>query len=44
MKQLQEATAGTPYATRQRLNQLIQAGKVQRKGKGMRTRYHLTGD
>ncbi len=41
MKQLQQATGGTPYATRQRLNRLIRAGKVQRKGKGMRTRYHL---
>lgn len=44
MKQLQQATGGTPHATRQRLNRLIRSGRVQRKGKGMRTRYHLAGD
>ena len=41
MRQLQKATGGTPYASRQRLNRLIRAGRVERRGEGMRTRYHL---
>ena len=40
MKDLTGRTGETAYAVRQRLKRLIAAGLVQRKGKGMRTRYH----
>ncbi|MCP3963352.1 MAG: winged helix-turn-helix transcriptional regulator [bacterium] len=40
MKELTSRIGETAYAVRQRMNRLIEAGVVQRKGKGMRTRYH----
>ncbi len=41
IRQLQRSTGGKPTTLRTRLNRLIAGGRVQRRGKGMRTRYHL---
>ena len=41
MKELRSRTGESAPALRKRLNQWIAEGKVQRRGQGMRTRYHL---
>ncbi len=41
ISQLRRRTGGKPATLRARLNRLIGRGQVQRKGQGMRTRYHL---
>ena len=41
MRQLMQQTERKPHRVRARLKTLISAGRVVRKGEGMRTRYHL---
>ncbi len=41
IKDLQRSTGGKPTTLRARLNRLIGIGRVQRRGQGMRTRYHV---
>ncbi len=41
IRDLQRRTDGKPTTLRTRLKRLIESGRVERRGAGMRTRYHL---
>ncbi len=44
LRELKSQTGGKPTTLRARLNRLIARGRVQRRGQGMRTRYHLVAE
>ncbi len=44
LRELKSRTGGKPTTLRARLTRLIGRGRVQRRGQGMRTRYHLVAD